>query len=105
MATFIFCFAQVVKKKKKVKDAQYHFFHRYKHILKDVIFISDLLDREKEESSESEEDENEKPVESAKPRPRTVAIGVISEEEEDDTESEVLVRVWQEKCKPSDDSE
>ena len=44
-------------KKRKVKDAQYHFFHRYKHILKDVIFLDDLVRREFEDDSDSEEDD------------------------------------------------
>ncbi|XP_052796743.1 cyclic nucleotide-binding domain-containing protein 2-like isoform X1 [Mya arenaria] len=42
------------EKKKIVKDAKYYFFHQYKHILKDVIFIDDLIDRERDPDSEDE---------------------------------------------------
>lgn len=45
-----------VEKKRRVKDAKYYFFHRYKHILKNVIFIDDLeeSDQEDEEGDEGE---------------------------------------------------
>lgn len=45
-----------VEKTRRVKDAKYYFFHRYKHILKDVIFIDDLV---KSDQDEEEEDERE----------------------------------------------
>ncbi|XP_053398535.1 cyclic nucleotide-binding domain-containing protein 2-like [Mercenaria mercenaria] len=45
------------EKKRVVKDAKYYFFNRYKHILKDVIFLDDIVDLETEESSEEEEEE------------------------------------------------
>lgn len=48
-----------VEKKRKVKDAKYYFFHRYKHILKDVIFLDDLIEREYEAESEEENLEEE----------------------------------------------
>lgn len=44
-------------KKRKIKDAKYYFFHRYKHILKDVIFLDDLVEREYEAESEDESEE------------------------------------------------
>lgn len=47
------------EKKKVVKDARYHFFHRYKHLLQDAIFIEDLLEREQEIESEDDEDGDE----------------------------------------------
>jgi hypothetical protein len=45
------------EKKRVVKDAKYYFFNRYKHILKDVIFLDEIAEREKEESSDEDEDE------------------------------------------------
>ena len=79
-----------MKKAKKVKDAKYHFFHRYKHLLKDAIFIGDLLEREREESSEESEseEEGERPEQTAKTRDSgksaVPAMGVITEEEEEE---------------------
>ncbi|KAL3880608.1 hypothetical protein ACJMK2_032835 [Sinanodonta woodiana] len=49
---------KIQEKKKTIKDAKYHFFHRYKHILKEIIFIDDLM--EPEEESDEDDGEEEK---------------------------------------------
>ncbi|KAK3592332.1 hypothetical protein CHS0354_022577 [Potamilus streckersoni] len=51
--------SKIQEKKKKIKDAKYYFFHRYKHILKEIIFIDDLIEPEEE----SDEDDGEEKVE------------------------------------------
>ncbi|KAH3840803.1 cyclic nucleotide-binding domain-containing protein 2-like [Dreissena polymorpha] len=47
------------EKKKVIKDAKYCFFRQYRHILKNVIFIDELVDREQDEDSEEEDDDDE----------------------------------------------
>lgn len=49
--------SQVKEKKRVIKDAKYHFFNRYKHILHDVIFIDELLGKESDDESSSDDDD------------------------------------------------
>ena len=75
-----------------MKDAKYYFFNRYKHILQDVIFITDLLDRERDESSDSDEEEKTAPPDGGKEKdksaPPTVAMDIITEEEEEEEDND-----------------
>lgn len=74
------------EKKRVVKDEKYYFFHRYKHILKDVIFIEDLIDEEKDESSDEGEadDRSEHDRKSGGKTPAADALHTITEEGHDD---------------------
>ena len=74
------------EKKRIVKDAKYYFFNRYKHILKDVIFLDEIAERERESSSEDEDDSQIKEDETGKSggrTPATDALHTITEEEDD----------------------